>query len=270
MRGFLYKLFQSLPATRLKAALSARYKKRLRERNVVEIRHGLVMDLDPWEWIQNQLRREGIIEPHTVRVFETVLKEGDTYIDVGAHVGYLTLVARHYVGETGSVLAVEPQPYNCSKILINWSLNDFGNIILYPAAVSDTPGFVSLQDQPFEDRARLSLVGPSMAGDHPQRFCVPLIRLEDIVRQQIPGPITLLKLDTEGHEWEAIQGLGEEIKKVKNFIIEIWNPNLPKYKRLIAHLKNHDFVLKTMNGETWDESSELVENNLWAHRTGPF
>src|SRR5206468_1566389 len=77
-----------------------------------EVVHGLRMELSPLEWTEITLMRDGIIEPKTTALFGTLLRPSDVYVDVGAHVGFHTLVARHHVGESGKVIAVEPQPYN--------------------------------------------------------------------------------------------------------------------------------------------------------------
>ena len=88
------------------------------------------MDLDPTEWFQNQLRRGNEIEPQTLDAYRAILEPGYVYIDVGAHIGYQTLVARKSVGPSGMVIAIEPQPYSCARIVKNWSLNQFGNVIV--------------------------------------------------------------------------------------------------------------------------------------------
>src|ERR1700730_18322195 len=87
--------------------------------------HGLRMELDPLEWTQSDLIKNGSLEPLTSALYGKLLRAGDTYVDVGAHIGFHTLVARHYVGQSGRLIAVEPQPYNCQKLLANWRANDF-------------------------------------------------------------------------------------------------------------------------------------------------
>src|SRR5258705_12131660 len=82
--------------------------------------YDFVMDLDPIDWIQSDLLRDGGLEPLTSALYGRLLRGGDRYVDVGAHIGFHTLIARHLIGETGLVIAVEPQPYNCQKLLSNW------------------------------------------------------------------------------------------------------------------------------------------------------
>jgi hypothetical protein len=158
----LQKMYSLLPSG-VRARVTSPIKSAMRNVNVTRVSPGFLMDLDPGEWLQNHLRRGDGIEPATIKLFSQILKSGDTYVDVGAHVGYQTLVARHYIGAEGRVIAIDPQPYNCAKILTNWSLNSFGNIVAYPAAASDEERFITLQDQPAKDRSRLSLEGVSVS-----------------------------------------------------------------------------------------------------------
>src|SRR5262245_30307870 len=106
--------------------------RRLRGLFEAQVLPGIRMDLDPWEWSQQQLRRGAAVEPRTRALFARILRPGDTYLDVGAHVGLHTLVAGRLVGPGGRVIAVEPQPYNCAKVLTNWSINGMAHVIVYP------------------------------------------------------------------------------------------------------------------------------------------
>src|SRR5215831_15161314 len=81
---------------------------------------GLRMELDPAEWTQMQLLKQNWLEPSTLALYDKLLRPGDVFVDVGAHVGFHSLVARQFVGSNGLVLAIEPQPYNAQKILANW------------------------------------------------------------------------------------------------------------------------------------------------------
>ena len=92
-----------------------------------ECKYDLLMELDPQEWLQLQLFESKWLEPETLNLYERLLRPGDVFIDVGAHVGFHSLVARHLIGPDGLVVAVEPQPYNAGKLLANWRANGFVN-----------------------------------------------------------------------------------------------------------------------------------------------
>lgn len=233
---------------------------------VTRVYRELYMDLDPWEWSQNQLRLQGKAEPLTTKLYERLLTAGDTYLDVGAHVGFYTLIARSIVGEKGKVVAIEPQPYNCAKILKNWHLNEFANCIVYVCAASDRECGVTLHDQPPEDRARLSLNGPSVPGDLPQRFWVATKRLDSVIQENEFSRIKLLKIDVEGHELNVVRSLGATIVAVENLVVEVWDPGRDEYRELVRMLRENGYTLRKVDGDHWQFGSNLPENNLWASR----
>jgi FkbM family methyltransferase len=239
---------------------------RLEHLFVMRSYQGLYMDLDPWEWSQNQIRRNRVAEPLTTNLYERLLVEGDTYVDVGAHVGFSTLVARSLIGEKGKVIAIEPQPYNCAKILRNWGLNDFTNCIVCVCAATDHEGGVFLHDQPSTDRARLSLNGPSVPGDAAQAFWVATRRLDSVIYENGLLRIKILKIDVEGHELQVVRSLGETIAAVDNFVIEVWDAARDEYRQLAQLLTENGFRLRNIKGEPWQLGNELPELNLWASR----
>ena len=116
-------------------------------RLLAPVDYGLRIEIDPWEWIPIEILKNGHTEPETLRLFGEILRAGDVYYDVGAHIGFHALVARHFVGPMGKVVALEPQPYNCARILRNAAINDFHNIFVVVGAVGDSAGSVVLHDQ---------------------------------------------------------------------------------------------------------------------------
>jgi FkbM family methyltransferase len=226
------------------------------------------MDLDPWEWAQNQIRYS-IPEPLTIALLEQLLTAGDTYIDVGAHVGFHSLIARSIIGSGGKVLAIEPQPYNCAKILRNWNLNGYTNCIVCVGAASDYNGTLTLPNQPSSDRSRLSVSGTSAAGNLPQRFCVLVRRLDQLLRENDVSCAKLLKIDAEGHELNVVKGLGDGIDVLHHIIVEMWDPVREEYQELVQLLQQRGFELRRVDGCPWSAWNDLPEMNLWACRHLP-
>src|SRR4051812_9900321 len=86
---------------------------------------GFWMQLDPVEWMQIELIKGSPAEPKTCALYSKLLSTGGTFIDVGAHVGFHSMTARRLVGKTGLVIAIDPQPYNCDRMLTNFGANGF-------------------------------------------------------------------------------------------------------------------------------------------------
>jgi FkbM family methyltransferase len=262
-----YDLLAGAPDFKGKAKLASLLRGFLND-HVARIIHGLAMELDPEEWLQIDLRASGLLEPQTSALFEDILKPGDICIDVGAHVGYHSLIARRLVGESGRIFSLDPQPYHCSKLLTNAALNGFANIVVIVAAASNSDGFVSLPDQPRMDRSRLSLIGPGTKEGAPA-FVVPTVTLQRLFEMYGLHRVDLLKIDVEGFELEVLEGAGPAIAAVRNIILEVL-PDCPlkRSSGIERALRDAGFRISDVLGGEWRPGQSCVENNLWARR--PF
>ncbi len=230
--------------------------------------HGFVIELDPIEWTQSDLLRDGTFEPLTSALFSKLLHQGDRYVDIGAHVGYHTLLARRCIGAEGQVIAVEPQPYSCQKLLANWRANGFENLALYVAAIGEEDSTVCLHQQVETDSTRLSMCLEPV-NDEARAFYVPLRRLDAILTEQRVEYIRLLKIDVEGYELEVVNSLGAFFSTIDNIILEVLDTSSgisAKSVALIEKLTRLKYHLHTVEGHAWDHQSPLPENNLWASR----
>src|SRR5690606_12848835 len=152
----LYKLLIRTPNLRGKHRLDALFR-RLLAPPIDRAPAGFHMQLDSQEWLQIDLLAGRQSEPLTAALIERLLEPGDVFVDIGAHVGWLSLLAARSVGPHGKVVAIDPQPYNCDRILTNAGLNGFENIVVAPVAVSDRDDFLLIAHQPPRDKSRLTL-----------------------------------------------------------------------------------------------------------------
>ena len=220
----------------------------------------LRIELDPAEWTQMQLLKRNWLEPLTLALYEKLLRPADLFVDVGAHVGFHSLVARKLVGPDGLIIAIEPQPYNAQKILANWRANNFTNLKLIIAAASDADSWAELSDQPITDRTLLTLRGNS-GKDEAQRFEVPTVRLDSILSRHKISRVKLLKLDVEGYEQQVMAGLADRVRDVENIIFEL----LPNASNVMPQvLRDRGFELRTVQDRQWQSGDPIPENNLWA------
>jgi len=222
---------------------------------------GLRMQLDPIEWAQCVLLREGITENSTIGLYEQILRPGDTYVDVGAHVGFHALVARSLIGTTGHLIAIDPQPYNCDRILLNAGLNGFANISVVVAAIGPKDGLVALNNQIPQDKSKLSLSEHWPHEETQQQFTVAMCRL-DTVTEHLPS-ISLLKVDVEAYEWEVLKGATATLAKTKNLIIEL-HPESSSVSRSANLLREIGFSLSDVHGRAWEPGEPCEGHNVWA------
>ena len=273
MFDWLFSCLLRLPPFRGKLRLLNVFWGKLRWTYVQPIYRGLLMRIHPTEWAQFELMRGHILEKKTLALYDQLLKPGDIYVDIGAHLGFHSLVARHYVGEGGRILAVEPQPYNCDSILENARLNGFGNITVQVGAIGSEAGVVSLALQPAHDRSVLSLLDAVTAekAGATVSFRVPVMPLKAVLEQNGIGRVKLLKIDVEGYESAVLEGMTEIAGSIDNLIIEILPPSLARSdsRQVFERLTQMGFtVWRTVEGVTVQTNETMPDNNLWACRPG--
>lgn len=257
--------FLRLPHFKGKTRIEELLRRLLWTPNQTVVFGGLRMELDPAEWMQMQLLKGNWMEPLTLELYAKLLQPGDVFVDVGAHVGFHSLVARKLVGPDGLVVAIEPQPYNAERILANWRANNFTNLELIVGAASANDGWVELNDQVMIDRSLLTLRDHG-GKNEAQRFEVPSLRLDSIFQRHKIASVKLLKLDVEGYEGEVIIGLGDRLRDVDHIVFEILPSARQNGAGSVTKLLCDSFELFTTEGVKWKSGDAIPENNLWARR----
>lgn len=138
----------------------------------------------------------GSYEPEQTALFAAHLGPGDVLFDVGAHVGYYTLLGARLVGDRGRVLAFEPDPRNASFLRGHVRVNRAANVTVIQAAAGDTEGSVRFAAGTGSGTGHVS-----EAGGMEVRIC----RLDDVAAAQDALP-THLKIDVEGAELDVLKG----------------------------------------------------------------
>ncbi len=83
---------------------------------------------------------DGNNEWHVQEALAKYLRPGDVFYDIGANVGFLTVIGARLVGAGGHVIAFEPVPENAAAVRHNCALNGFGNVRIFEMAVADEVG----------------------------------------------------------------------------------------------------------------------------------
>ena len=149
-------------------------------------------------------------EPATVRVMKRILKPGDTFIDVGASIGYLSAVAAGLVGREGQVHSFEPSPSDFERLQKFSQRNPSFQISVHPFAAGDAAGEAELQISNLRWVGWNTLVpGFMRANVLGETQKVPIIRLDEylLARKESLGKVSLIKIDTEGYEFKVLRGL---------------------------------------------------------------
>lgn len=178
------------------------------------------------------LMEDGVWEPELTSFMLRTLRPGMTMVDIGANIGYFSILAAAKVGEGGRVFAFEPGKRNVELMEKNITANGFRNIIVMRAAVTAVSGKTMLytSDLDYGDHRSYPVeyervytrgvpIGERVRG----REVVDTISLDEYFRN-IPGNINFIKMDIEGAEYPALQGMKEILRKNKNVVVltEFW------------------------------------------------
>ncbi len=180
---------------------------------IVTYDRDLKMKLDLDEWVQQHIFFLGYFDLFGITLVKSRLTEGNVFIDVGANIGSYTLVAAKLVGKTGKVFAFEPVGSAFNRLSENISLNDPGNIKAEQTAI-----FNSNQKLDFHLSSNKNL-GMSSIYHHDAESGaieqVGAIRLDDYVKDHSIERIDMIKIDIEGSEMFALQGMTDTLRNFK-------------------------------------------------------
>lgn len=188
-------------------------------KHVLKTIHGVKMMIDPTidKGVELSLFETGTYEKGTIQLLEKYLIPGSSFLDIGANIGLMSVIASRCVGERGIVYSVEANPNTVSILQTNIELNNCKNIELIPVALSDEQGTALLFENWEVNRGGASLISQS---DGQEAVEVKMERLDDLFDENTT--IHLVKIDVEGFEPQVISG-GVKLfqKQLPIFIIEV-------------------------------------------------
>ena len=177
------------------------------------------------------------------------LRPGDTLVDVGANIGYYTVLGGLRVGPGGRVVAIEPLPSTSAVLRKNVRMNSLGNVRIIEAAAGAEP----------RERARISF-DPRHLGRATLRAAtgsegreVRVTTLDRVCREL--QTIRLLKIDVEGNELAVLRGAVRTLEKTEQIVLE----------------SNEDSVLidRFLEDRGFEIRRLRFTNHRWARRVQP-
>jgi FkbM family methyltransferase len=149
----------------------------------------------------------GVWERFQTKLFKDLIHEGMVVIDIGAHIGYYTLLAAERVGEKGAVFAFEPEESNYDLLIKNVKQNEYSNVTPVKKAVTSSTGTIKL----FLD-ARESAEHSIVGGKRGQKaVLVDSVALDDFLDADYA--VDVIKMDIEGAEMAALLGMSKVIAR---------------------------------------------------------
>lgn len=167
----------------------------------------------------------GTHEPEVQNVFAGILRPGMVVYDIGANVGFYSMIAARLVGAGGQVRCFEPLSRNARGILHNASLNGFGHVHVNQIAVGAHDGLVGFSLSSFATFGRFSELGAP--DGHTGNTSVPVRSLDSLISSGLPSP-DFIKLDVEGAETDVLAGASDTVANARPvMLIELHGTNAP-------------------------------------------
>lgn len=144
------------------------------------------------------------------------LQPGQVFYDIGANVGFFTVIGARLVGPTGQIYAFEPVPENAHAVRQNAASNGFHQVTVFEQAVAQASGRGELFVSHYAGGATLSAA--DLPPDLKQSITVELVAIDDLIVQGLRPP-AVVKVDVEGAELAVFQGMAQTIATFRPLII---------------------------------------------------
>jgi FkbM family methyltransferase len=191
---------------------------------------------------------EGGYESKVQELLATHLRPGDCLFDVGAHIGFFSLLSSRLVGAAGSVVAFEPEPQNLAVLRANAARNNLPQLQIVEAAVWSSSGVLEFGRA---NQASSMMEGrvTAVSSRNDERIQVTGIAIDDFVKRN-GGPLpNIIKIDVEGAELEVLKGAAEVIRSARPTVIcEVHYP--ADKPRIDAWLTERGYQLYSMDDRT--------------------
>jgi FkbM family methyltransferase len=153
----------------------------------------------------------GYYEIHESRMFLSLLRPGDVVVDVGANIGYYSILAASRINHHGKILAFEPVSSTYSRLRRN--VQRIPSVEPYQMACGDEDGFVEIYVSDFRlnGQSGNSRILSPLPHNPNHKENVPATRLDTFFKKRGPLKVDLVKIDTEGYELKVLKGMKDII-----------------------------------------------------------
>lgn len=190
----------------------------------------------------------GSYEYQKQKALQQELKAGEVVYDIGANVGFYSLLASVMVGQSGHVYSFEPFPENVRRLRRHLEMNHIENCTVVDAAVSSTNGDANFD--PSHDRCmgRLATAGS---------FKVRTVTLDELTLRKLIRPPNLMKIDIEGAELDCLHGAANVIQASHPIVfLATHGPEI--HAACAELLVRWKYQITSLNGKSAASSDELI------------
>jgi FkbM family methyltransferase len=176
-------------------------------------------------------------EPHVTAELRRLLQPGMVLVDLGANVGYFTLLAATLVGPQGKVIAFEPNPETCVLLRQSIAVNGLSQVELHPYAAAEKAQTFTLEAPGGGSNGRI-VEFSAEARARPSLFTqIEAVALDDFLAAE--SRIDVIKMDIEGAEARAVQGMGQLIRRHRPVLLLEFSPSLLE---MTSHVSPESFL----------------------------
>ena len=181
-------------------------------------------------------------------LFEQTIQRGKVVFDLGANVGFYTLLSSLLVGDAGKVIAFEPLPRNYKLLRKHLSINRINNVEVIEAAVSEKAGTICFDEGPHASMGKIADQG---------NLEVQIVGLDELFNEgKIPSP-DYLKIDIEGAEFLALKGAKKLIAQ-KHPMIFLATHGKEVHHDCLKFMTENGYRLSSINKEKKLEETDEV------------
>jgi FkbM family methyltransferase len=243
-------------------ALYNKIEKRLRRFRTMETVFGARMTCDARDYIQYRILHFGLWEPNITQLFLNHVQKGETVVDIGANVGYYSLLASQLTGDSGTVVSIEASPTIAARLRHNLNQNDCRNVRVANVAVSDRPGMASIYDGPVANTGMTTTVarpGWTVSGQ------IDALPLDEILSDDELKRVTFIKIDVEGAERPVLQRILDRLDRyprLSHLVVEAMVHEAPDaWHALFARMRRNGFSASAVQNQQ--------EFGIYMHWNGP-
>ena len=213
------------------------------------------------EILSRSIAYDKIWEPETTKLIKKIIHEGDIGIDLGANIGYFTILMANLVGTSGKVFSFEPAPQNFEILQKNIKQNHLKNVVANQSAIGDMNGKIKLYLS--NTNAGWHKVFPKQFIDYEVSDKNIDVEICSLDKEFIDKKIDFIKMDVEGYEWNAIKGgkkileENQDIKLIFEFFPMALRANNVKPDTVLRYLLDVGFHIYVI-----DENMRLLDFSI--------
>lgn len=210
----------------------------LKKGNIVDT-NGYTLKIIPNDkGISTELRVFKTHEPLATELLRKELKDGMVCIDMGSNIGYYAILESKLVGNSGKVIGFEPAPMNFIYLNHNVAANKLSNIETYNTAIGDTDGYVNFLIREQSNSCRVVFSQATNQLDGIATIKVPVKTLDTFIQERQITKVDFIRMDLDGYEYKAYQGMINTIKRFKPALMMEIHPEFMGQDKTLQLLKN--------------------------------